>query len=209
MCWRSRLICLSLCLAVTGCRPAAPPEPEVPGPGAAAPSVAPEPAPTGQQESPEPEESSVQLRVLDWDSTLALVRERAGQVVVMDLWSTHCPPCIQEFPELVRLHEELGDRVSCISVSLDLDDPRGAVEEHQPRVQRFLAQQRATFDNVLLSTDAETLFRDKLEHQSMPVVFVYDQAGALAGQFPDPADPSEFTYQEQIVPLVKKLLAER
>src|SRR5690606_35455016 len=76
-------------------------------------------APAGQTEPDENEPGEVDVTILDWEGTQALVRQQRGRVVVMDLWSTFCPPCIAEFPNLVALHREQGDRVACISVPVD------------------------------------------------------------------------------------------
>lgn len=161
-----------------------------------------EPVPAGQTESPD-----IPLAILDWEATQALIQAQRGKVVVVDLWATYCPPCIAEFPNLVQLSRQYPDRVACISVSADYDglDDRPP-ESYRERVLKFLDKQQATFQNVLLSIDAETLFNEKIQHKSIPVVYVYDREGNLAGQFPDLENPAEFTYQEHVLPLVKKLL---
>lgn len=173
----------------------------------------PTPAPPGQSETPDPENSSankeVTLDVLDWEEITALVPQHKGKVVVMDLWATYCPPCVAEFPNLVQLHKDYPDQIAAISVSLDYDGlGDDAVESYKPKVLSFLKSQNAVnVHNILCGTDAETLFTKKIEQNSMPVVYVYDQEGKLAAQFPNPADPGEFTYQKDIRPVVEKLLA--
>ena len=47
----------------------------------------------------------VPLEIGDWRRVEELIREHAGQIVVVDLWSTSCPPCIQEFPDFVALQQ--------------------------------------------------------------------------------------------------------
>jgi len=53
-----------------------------------------------------------------------------GQVVVVNLWATWCPPCVQEMPSLVALGRELArshpGRFRVVAVSLD--DAAGAVD---------------------------------------------------------------------------------
>ena len=206
-----------LALAAVGCGAGnddvTSPAPEVPTAGTAVENTTlgePAPAPAGQTEAPEqPEETEpVTLKILDWEQTRALVETHREKVVVMDLWSTACPPCIVEFPNLVSLHQQRADQVACISVSLDYagfdDEP---VESYQEKVLTFLESQGATLENVLCATDSETIFNEKIDHGSMPVVYVFDQAGKLAAQFPDLEDPKEFTYQADIIPVVDALLA--
>jgi len=207
---------LALCAGIAGswgCKPAT--APQVEAAPASAPGMPTPPAPAGQTEMNDEDNSAasntpvegIDLEILNWEQTRDLVKQHAGKVVVMDLWATYCPPCIQEFPNLVRLNKEQGDQVACISVSADyegLDDT--PVESYREKVMKFLVRQEATFQNVLLSISAEELFSKKVEQQSIPIVFVFDQQGELRGQFPDPKDPGEFTYQEHVLPLVQTLL---
>jgi len=211
---RVGLLCTGIAV-LHGCKPAMEPKVDQELAPATVPNA---PAPAGQTESNESaaaerapaDAEDITLDVLNWEQTRALVKKHPGKVVVMDLWATYCPPCIKEFPNLVQLNREHNDRVACISVSADyegLDDQ--PVESYREKVLKFLTKQNATFQNVLLSISAEQLFMEKVEQQSIPIVYVFDQKGELRGQFPDPKEPGEFTYQENVLPLVRKLLQEK
>ena len=155
----------------------------------------------------ESQAKSVDLQVMDWEAATALVKQHRGKVVVMDVWATYCPPCIDEFPHLVRLHQTHGEKVACISVSADFDGSgESTPQTHVEKVHTFLKEQKATFQNVLLSTSTEDLFGKKIVHESIPIVLVYNQQGELAAQFPDPTNPDEFTYEQHVLPAVMKLL---
>jgi thiol-disulfide isomerase/thioredoxin len=178
-------------------------------------SVDPGPPPEGQSEPtaseplpvPPPQAPAVTLRILDWAGVEEIIASHRGKVVVVDLWSTGCIPCRREFPHLVKLHRELGERVACVSVSTDYDGiPSKPPETYRETVLEFLTQQGATFDNVLCSVAAEELF-DQLKIGSIPAVFVYNQAGELVQWFTEPVDGQEFTYAGQIRPYVESLLA--
>jgi|AntDeeMinimDraft_5_1070356.scaffolds.fasta_scaffold29589_1 peroxiredoxin len=57
-----------------------------------------------------------------------------GQVVVLNLWATWCPPCRKEMPALQRLAEALpGDRFKVMGISVDED--RFLVEEYLRRLE--------------------------------------------------------------------------
>lgn len=176
--------------------------------------VDPGPPPEGQSEPTDsetpaapPQAPAVTLRILDWAGVEEIIAAQRGKVVVVDLWSTGCPPCRREFPQLVKLHRELGDRVACVSVSTDYDGiPSKPPETYRETVLEFLTQQGATFDNVLCSQAAEELF-EQLKIGSIPSVFVYNQAGELVQRFTEPVDGQEFTYAGQIRPYVESLLA--
>ena len=44
--------------------------------------------------------------------------ELRGQVVVLNFWATWCAPCLEEIPELVRLHEGVRN-LTVVGISLD------------------------------------------------------------------------------------------
>ena len=210
------LMLVSMVGLYSGCDPKPEPQSADPQPMQPDPIPEPDPAPPGQTEeaeAAEPAEQTTQpaadvtLQKLDWKSIQALVREQQGKVVVVDFWATYCPPCIAEFPNLVELHRTMGDRVACISISLDYDGLDESTAPTEEKVLRFLHKQQATCTNILCTTDSETMFNENLEHASIPIVFVFNKAGELAGQFPDLEDPAEFTYQADVLPLVQKLLA--
>jgi len=136
----------------------------------------------------------VALQVLDYEQLEQLIASHRGRLVVMDVWSTSCPPCIKEFPGLVRLHHKYGaDRLACVSLSIDYEGI-GSPQDVEPDVLRFLRRQHATFDNVMASLDSDQM-RKKLNIYSIPAVFIYDRAGKLVKRF-DSNSGEEFTYQD-------------
>jgi thiol-disulfide isomerase/thioredoxin len=149
------------------------------------------------------------VQLLDYDGIQKLIESKRGQVVVMDAWSTSCPPCLKEFPHLVELHKQHGaSGLACISLSFDFEGI-GTPEEQLPNVEKFLNDQGATFDNVLGSEESDALYR-KFQLASVPAVFVYDRQGNLRKRFDNQQAKSErdaFTY-EQVGELVKELLNE-
>ena len=46
--------------------------------------------------------------------------DHRGEVVVLNLWATWCPPCRHEIPDFIALQEELGDQgLTVVGVALD------------------------------------------------------------------------------------------
>lgn len=153
---------------------------------------------------------TVELKILNWDETQKLVESHRGKIVVMDVWSTACVPCMREFPNLVALDKQhRKDGVACISLSLDYDGIASKPPEtYRERVLKFLTKQEATFDNVLSSVSSEELL-DKLELASMPAVYVYGRDGKLVKRFDNESitkESEEFTYKD-VTKLVEELLA--
>jgi thiol-disulfide isomerase/thioredoxin len=189
------LIAVSLPL-LPGCAPKGPP--------AKAPAARPAPVVAAKAvESP-----GVELKMLDYDGIQELIASHKGKVIVMDAWSTACPPCIKEFHNLVELHDKYPpDQLACISLSFDYDGI-GKPEDKTPRVLKFLREQKATFDNVLSSEESESLYR-KFKLTAIPAVFVYNQQGELAKRFDneDIKGRGEFTY-EQVKEFVAELIGQ-
>ena len=150
----------------------------------------------------------VSLKTLDCAGLERLIAGKRGKVVVLDAWSTACPPCIKNFPDLVALHRQIGaERLACISLSLDYEGI-GKPDDVAPAVLAFLRKQGATFDNVLASDEPEAIYK-KLEIASIPAVFVYDARGKLRQKFTDGAGGKESPVYRRVEALVKKLLAEK
>ena len=151
--------------------------------------------------------SNLQIDILDWEQTQAIVIANPGKVVVLDLWATYCPPCLKELPGLVALQAKHPE-VICVSVCLDFDgDPKTPPSKIEPDIREVLEKVKAQqVRNVLLSTSSDDLFK-QIEHQSMPVIYVYDQTGKRVAMFPDLKNPEESTYAKDVTPVVEKLLA--
>ncbi|MEX0979394.1 MAG: TlpA disulfide reductase family protein [Pirellulales bacterium] len=124
----------------------------------------------------------VKLSILGFDEIQALVASKRGKVVVMDAWSTACPPCMKDFHNLVELSKQYGgDELACISLSFDFEGI-GKPEDVQAPVLKFLQSQGAAFDNVMSNEESDALYR-KFKLNSVPAVFVYDRAGKLRERF--------------------------
>lgn len=54
------------------------------------------------------------------DGTPASFSDLRGEVVLLNIWATWCPPCREEMPSMQRLHERLGpEGLRIIAVSID------------------------------------------------------------------------------------------
>lgn len=199
---------LSIAVALTfiGCEAASNSKP-APAPKSLEAEVAPT---TKSPSKPDTPAAAVTLDIKSWDETLELVAQHKGKVVVLDLWSTSCDSCMEEFPHLVALHKQHGDKLACLSASCDFVGIKSKPpESYRDAVLEFLTKQNATFPNVLLNVDSDTLFA-KIELASIPAVYVFGRDGKVAKRFDnDNAKPKEeFTYTKDVMPFVEKLLSE-
>lgn len=139
------------------------------------------------------------VRLVDQAGLDAEISRQAGKVVVVDFWSTSCPPCVKEFPRLVALKKTHGERIACISFSLDYEGI-DAPEELLPPVEAFLDKVGAGgIVNLLCTEEADAVYR-KLDLVSVPAVSVYGPDGKLVQRF-DEDDAAKrlkrpFTYDD-------------
>jgi thiol-disulfide isomerase/thioredoxin len=134
-----------------------------------------------------PAVTAVPIDLVDHAGLLERVAAHRGKVVVLDCWSTSCPPCIKEFPGLVALAAAHPDDVVCLSLAFDYEGI-GTPAEVLPPVQKFLATMDdghlANLHHLLGREDADAMYR-KLELDSVPAVFVWRADGTLARRFDD------------------------
>lgn len=197
---------LVLLLAFVGCSPSSTSPPANSGTPAVAASDA---SGAATDDMAPPADGAVKLSIVTFDEIQQRIAAQRGKVVVMDAWSTSCPPCMKEFHHLVELHKKHSpEQLACISLSFDyegLDTP----EEVQGPVLKFLQGQGATFENLMSSEESDVLYR-KFKLAAVPAVFVYDRAGNLRKRFDNEQAKTKedaFTYA-QVEQLVSELLKE-
>jgi thiol-disulfide isomerase/thioredoxin len=99
-----------------------------------------------------------------------------GEIVVLNVWGSWCPPCRKEAPALQAIHEELaGDGVRFVGVNTRDYNTTDAL--------RFEEEFGITYPSVV-DTDGRRLlaFRDTLPPNAIPTTLVIDQAGNLAAR---------------------------
>ncbi len=134
--------------------------------------------------SADPPPPPVSVRVVDHDGIMAEVKRHHGKVVVLDCWSTSCPPCVKEFPGLVVLAATHRDEVVCMSLAIEYDGV-GTPDDCVPPVQTFLEKVGAgRVVNFVGSEEADTLSK-KLDIVSVPAIILWKPDGSLAVRYDD------------------------
>lgn len=141
----------------------------------------------------------VEIRLVDHAGLMREVERHRGKVVVLDCWSTSCPPCVKEFPGLVKLAGAHGDRIACLSLCFDYDG-LGKPADLVPPVQAFLEKVGAgKVINMLSSEEADSLYRS-LDLVSVPAIYIWKPDGSLAVRYDDDMAARElrrpFTYAD-------------
>lgn len=157
--------------------------------------------------------AEVKLTAGTWQDIEKLVAKSTGdgKVVLVDVWSTSCGPCMEEFPHLLELQKKYPKQLQCVSLNIDYIGIKSKPPEHyRPRVEKFLKARKSTIKNFLCTTESDEFF-DALKLNSIPAVYLYGTDGKLVKRFDDslikPGATESFSYKKHINPFVAELLA--
>ena len=51
-----------------------------------------------------------------------------GKWVLVNFWATWCPPCLEEIPDLVALHENKKNNLVVLGIAMDYRDPKEVLQ---------------------------------------------------------------------------------
>jgi thiol-disulfide isomerase/thioredoxin len=114
-----------------------------------------------------------QIRTITAKQIRALVDENKGKIVVINFWATWCPPCVREFPALIKAYGQYhGKGVNMYAVSMNSPEEKADIDEflqaHKPPFPIYLKDaQDAKFNETVL----------KGWFGEMPMTLVFDAAG--------------------------------
>lgn len=116
--------------------------------------------------------------------------EHRGEVIVLNLWATWCPPCRHEIPDFIALQDELGaEGLTIVGVALD--------EGGWDAVGPFADEMKI---NYPVSLDDGTVERLYGPTATLPTTFVIDRAGDVTHYIPG------MITRDQIEPMLRPLL---
>lgn len=153
--------------------------------------------------------SNVTLKIKNWKEVQKLIATHKGKVVVVDIWTTTCLTCVEEFPKFVALQKKYGkDKVVLISLNCDYDGIESKPPKYyREKVLKFLKKNNASFGNVMLNVPFID-FLDKIELSSTPAILVYGPDAKLAKRFDsDEAKSEKDEYSmKDVQALIERLL---
>lgn len=114
---------------------------------------------------------------VDFAGLQSILKQNAAnkRPLLVNFWATWCPPCREEFPDLVKIDEEY--RLKGLEfVTVSLDDPA----EINRDVPEFLAEMKATMPTYLLKTADEEAAIHAIAPEwrgALPLTVLYDTNG--------------------------------
>lgn len=94
--------------------------------------------------------------------------------LLVNFWATWCAPCVEEFPDLVKINNDYQGKIDFITVTLD------DLAEIETSVPQFLAKMKATMPTYLLKTpdeDAAIKAISETWQGGLPFTILYDGKG--------------------------------
>jgi cytochrome c biogenesis protein CcmG/thiol:disulfide interchange protein DsbE len=117
--------------------------------------------------------------------------EHRGKVVVLNVWASWCPPCVDELPLLQRTHERIQDRGGLV-LGVDVQD---ASESALEFVDRF----GLTYTSL---RDRDRAYVRELGVNAYPETFVLDRRGRIAAIARGPV--TEEWLDEHLTPVLEE-----
>ena len=103
----------------------------------------------------------------DLDGKTQALAEYKGKWVVVNYWATWCPPCLEEIPDLIALHEKRKDMV-ILGVALEYKDAK--------EIRAFVDDNLMSYPVVL---GDEKSIRQVGPADVLPTTYIYNPQGQL------------------------------
>ncbi len=114
----------------------------------------------------------------DLDGNLVNLADHTGNVVLLNIWATWCPPCVEEMPSMEKLHLALkGERFKILAVSIDASGAKV--------VDPFMKKHKLTFPALI---DAKATLKNLYRTTGVPESFIIDGNGTIVEKVIGPAD---------------------
>lgn len=135
----------------------------------------------------------------------ARVRSSPRSLVLVHMWASWCPPCIQELPQMADLAESLPSRdMELLSVAMDEATRKNAAlvgRVIDGRARGALTRAIARFEDV----DAFVAGLDPQWEGSIPALLAYNRTGALVGALYGEASKAELErFLQDLGPEIKR-----
>ena len=112
------------------------------------------------------------------DGKIVSLSDYRGKVVLVNIWATWCPPCIDEMPSMEKLYNELqGENFEILAVSIDAQGLKA--------VAPFMKAHNLTFPALI---DSEGTIKSLYKATGVPESFIIDKQGILIKKIIGPID---------------------
>ena len=112
------------------------------------------------------------------DGKMVNLSDYRGNVVLVNIWATWCPPCVDEMPSMERLYKELnGENFEILAVSIDALGTKA--------VAPFMKKYNLSFPALM---DPDGTIKTMYRTTGVPESFIVNQKGILIKRIIGPRD---------------------
>jgi len=112
------------------------------------------------------------------DGKTVSLADYRGKVVLLNIWATWCPPCVDEMPSMEKLHQELkGEAFKILAVSIDASGAKAVLP--------FMKKHKLSFHAL---TDTKGAIKSLYQATGVPESFIIDKNGVIAEKVIGPMD---------------------
>jgi thiol-disulfide isomerase/thioredoxin len=122
----------------------------------------------------EQDEKQLSTVILINDEGLRELIKPKGKPLLVNFWATWCDVCREEFPDLVKIHQDYGAQIDVVVISLDYP------VEINRYVPKFLAEVNAKMPAYLLKSEDETAAANIVSEKwqgGLPFTVLFDTDG--------------------------------
>ncbi|MCX6135293.1 MAG: TlpA disulfide reductase family protein [Ignavibacteriales bacterium] len=112
---------------------------------------------------------------IDQAGLTKLIGQRNGKILFVNIWATWCAPCVEEFPDLVKLARACKDSgVEVVGISADYPD------EVESKILPFLRKQNVPFRTYVAKFKRQEDFINSVDPKwsgALPATLIVDTTG--------------------------------
>ena len=112
------------------------------------------------------------------DGKMVRLADYKGKVVLLNIWATWCPPCVEEMPSMEELYQKLkAEGFEILAVSMDISGAQA--------VRPFMEKHKLNFPAL---TDTEGAVKSLYQTTGVPESFIIDKDGIIVEKVIGPRD---------------------
>ncbi len=112
------------------------------------------------------------------DDKMVRLSDHRGSVVLVNVWATWCPPCVDEMPSMEKLYQALkGEKFEILAVSIDALGAKA--------VAPFMEKYNLSFPALM---DPNASIKNLYQTTGVPESFIVNQEGVLVQKIIGPRD---------------------